>query len=367
LANKVDFLPFAISPSANVLSQTDYEALAAVASGFVQGVAVSPQLNKVWRQSSFIAAALATLMSEDLAQDVLDNGDLPGFVAQLRAALIANQPRQPLVVPRTLYIAPNGSDTLGDGSAGNPFQTPQHAFDYAIAKFDFGGETVTLQLADGLYTTGIYAYGTATGGTASSPVIINGNATSPGNVVINTTNGTDVIAALGGSSVMVQHITMQSTSITGVGGGACLRAGLGGVVQFNNVVFGPCGGPAGTHMWSAQGGAIYAVGGSYAINGGAVIHAQAIQGSFCQISSLNHPVAIAITGNPTFSGSFVDVRSNGVIESSSLSYTGNAHGVRYAVRTGAILNTGGVASGTPTFFPGDVAGTVDSGTYGILN
>ena len=48
-----------------------------------QGKASSAQVNKVIRQASFIAAALAQFVSDKTQRDVLDNGDLPGFVELL--------------------------------------------------------------------------------------------------------------------------------------------------------------------------------------------------------------------------------------------------------------------------------------------
>ncbi|EKN0476463.1 hypothetical protein PWB61_005342, partial [Escherichia coli] len=51
--------------------------------GFTAGKASSAQVNKVIRQASFIAAALAQFVSDKTQRDVLDNGDLPGFVELL--------------------------------------------------------------------------------------------------------------------------------------------------------------------------------------------------------------------------------------------------------------------------------------------
>ncbi|WP_434081910.1 gp53-like domain-containing protein [Escherichia coli] len=55
----------------------------ALISGFTAGKASSAQVNKVIRQASFIAAALAQFVSDKTQRDVLDNGDLPGFVELL--------------------------------------------------------------------------------------------------------------------------------------------------------------------------------------------------------------------------------------------------------------------------------------------
>ncbi|WP_423782222.1 hypothetical protein [Escherichia coli] len=80
---KNDFKAFATDRNANVMSQEEWEALPALLSGFTAGKASSAQVNKVIRQASFIAAALAQFVSNKTQRDVLDNGDLPGFVELL--------------------------------------------------------------------------------------------------------------------------------------------------------------------------------------------------------------------------------------------------------------------------------------------
>ncbi|MBC6536221.1 phage tail protein, partial [Citrobacter sp. 966a] len=84
-----DFKPFATGPGANVTPQEDWENLPALLSGFMSGKASSAQMNKAFRQASFIAAALAQFVSEKTDQDVLDDGDLPGFVEKLTAGFAA--------------------------------------------------------------------------------------------------------------------------------------------------------------------------------------------------------------------------------------------------------------------------------------
>lgn len=86
LMAKNDFKPFATGKGANVTSQPDWEALPALLSGFTAGKASSAQVNKVLRQASFIAAALAQYTASKSGQDVLDDGDLSGFIAKMSAA-----------------------------------------------------------------------------------------------------------------------------------------------------------------------------------------------------------------------------------------------------------------------------------------
>lgn len=83
---KNDFKPFATAANANVTAQADWETLPALLSGFMAGKASSAQVNKAIRQASFIAAALAQYTANKSGQDVLDNGDLNGFITKMAAA-----------------------------------------------------------------------------------------------------------------------------------------------------------------------------------------------------------------------------------------------------------------------------------------
>ena len=81
-----NFKAFALDPNANVTSQADWEALPALLSGFTAGKASSAQVNKAIRQASFIAAALAQYTANKSRLDVLDDGDLNGFISKMGTA-----------------------------------------------------------------------------------------------------------------------------------------------------------------------------------------------------------------------------------------------------------------------------------------
>lgn len=85
-----DFLPFATGGSADVMSQADYLLASFVANGFSTGIAETAELNKVWRQSSFVAAAIAQWIVDQTGADVLDNADLSSFVAKFATATQIN-------------------------------------------------------------------------------------------------------------------------------------------------------------------------------------------------------------------------------------------------------------------------------------
>ncbi|EMG5799393.1 tail fiber protein [Yersinia enterocolitica] len=85
MANEI--LPFGLGAESNVMTQAEYEALAARSSGFSSGVAKSEQLNKVWRQSSFMASVLADFIAARSGNDVLDNGNTATLLASLELAI----------------------------------------------------------------------------------------------------------------------------------------------------------------------------------------------------------------------------------------------------------------------------------------
>jgi len=84
----VDFKEFADAGGANVVDQATYLAAPWRTAGFLAGIAPSNHLNKVWRQSAFVTAALAQVISTALTADVLDNGNLAALVLQMQQALV---------------------------------------------------------------------------------------------------------------------------------------------------------------------------------------------------------------------------------------------------------------------------------------
>ena len=107
-----DFKAFAIGGSANVLTQVQYEALAALGVGFATGLAPSAAFNKAWRQSSFIAAAIAQVISDLSATDVLDDGNLSVLVAKIKATI---SPTASIPYRTITHATTTPTITLSDG------------------------------------------------------------------------------------------------------------------------------------------------------------------------------------------------------------------------------------------------------------
>lgn len=85
-----DFLPFAAGGSANVLTQAQYAALAALTTGFQSGVADSKSVNKAWRQSSIMASVVGQMIASQSGQNAVDDGTTATLLANLIAAVKAS-------------------------------------------------------------------------------------------------------------------------------------------------------------------------------------------------------------------------------------------------------------------------------------
>ena len=82
-----DFKPFAAGAGANVMTQVDWVALAALVTGFQSGKASSAQVNKALRQGTVMASVLGQFVANNSGANVLDNGDTATVLANLTAAL----------------------------------------------------------------------------------------------------------------------------------------------------------------------------------------------------------------------------------------------------------------------------------------
>lgn len=103
-----EILPFALGAGANVLTPAQYAALTARLTGFSDGVADTPELNTVWRQSAFVAAALAQFVVDKTGSNVADDGNVTTLVANITAAI---QTMVSAAVPGEAAVVHYGVDT----------------------------------------------------------------------------------------------------------------------------------------------------------------------------------------------------------------------------------------------------------------
>jgi hypothetical protein len=241
-------------------------------------------------------------------------------------------------------VSTTGNDSTGNGTSGLPWLTIQHAANYVADTIDLAGYNATIQLADGTYSAGLALTQPLVGGGAPN-LVINGNSTTPSNVLISTT-GNCFQATGTGAGFTVQNLEMTSST------SHCL------ISQYGATIFGGAGlifgaATSGFHATSNSDGQI-SLTANYTIIGGALAHI------YCQINAsfnLNAGITVTLTGTPNFSQAFVFAQ-NGSILAQGVTYSGAATGVYYLVTLNGVINTNG---GGPTYFPGSSAGSASTG------
>jgi hypothetical protein len=247
-----------------------------------------------------------------------------------------------LTAARTYYVSPTGNDGNDGLTAATPFLTIQKAFDTASA-LDFKGYTVTIQLADGTYTSGLNIAQSHIGG----QLIIQGNATTPSNVVISTTG----VNCINITAFLQSALTVGSMKLQTATSGNCLYAGGGGaIVYYGNIAFGAC---AGSHIFAENQSTIQCVG-NYSIIGNATEHWVANTGGMisCNYRTITILAGLSISY-------FCYATRMGMCQVSGNTFSTTAiTGTRYVVDTNAVIYTNFAGA---NYLPGSVAG---SSSYG---
>lgn len=252
-------------------------------------------------------------------------------------------PKEVLTGNRTYYVRTDGNDANNGrtNSSGGAFLTIQKAVDAATA-LDFSIYSVTIQIADGTYTAG------ATLTTPpSGPLIINGNATTPTNVVV---QASTVILVLCAGAVTVQNFVAEGSSY-------CLRAAKVGASITIGAGMRLTG--AGTSISAEQLSSISSDSKTLTISGNKPAWMLASGNSNISLTSMT----INFSGTPAFSSYGIGFNSGGSITLTG-TLSGSATGIRYYGTTNGVLNTGGAGTAS-TYFPGNANGQLNSGAQQI--
>ena len=249
-----------------------------------------------------------------------------------------------LTANRTYYVRTDGSDSNNGfaNTSGGAFLTVQKAVD-TIAGLDIAGFTVTIQIADGTYN-GAVTLKNVLGFASPGNLVIQGNNSTPANVVINNSSG----AGFSADSLFVVWDIKDLKITTG--------GGLGGIwavncsVRFGNLDFGAC---TFAHIFANNGANVTCLS-NYTISGNSGIH----------VCHVNANIAIqgktvTLTGTPAFATAFAYTDSLSLFAvSGPCIFNGSATGKRYQATLNGIIRTGGQGA---SYLPGDVAGTTATG------
>lgn len=183
-----DFKAFATGNSANVISQADYLALAALVSGFSSGKASSAQVNKALRQATVMANVLAQFIADSANVDVLDDGNTAAILSNLKNSMPGRLLGVKVVTSSELITKSAGAKiwrirALGAG-AGSSAAPATAAGQVSISNGGGAGA-----YAEGIYDVSALSSATVTigsggvGGTAISPNGGDGGTTSVGTLI----------------------------------------------------------------------------------------------------------------------------------------------------------------------------------------
>jgi hypothetical protein len=256
--------------------------------------------------------------------------------------------REKLTGNRTYYVRTDGSDSntgLVD-SAGGAFLTLTKAYTVIRDTLDLAGYTATIKAADGTYTAGLDIRGQLTGAGAT-PLILEGNTSTPANAILSTTSASGVTVGKGGY-IKVRGFKLQTTT-----SGSGVIAYDGGQIEYDTVDFGAC---AQYHNIAYNAGRI-TPSGNYTISGNALGHWHCYQEGVYLVGAYT----ITLSGTPAFSGAFAACAFGNIGVSASCVFSGSATGKRYLVHKGGLID---VSAQGETFLPGNAAGEVyEQGLY----
>ncbi len=254
--------------------------------------------------------------------------------------------RPQLVRNMTLYVNGTTGNDANDGSVGSPLKTLQAAVNLAF-QYGPGSFTVTIEVADGSYAM------VATPAIPGPNIVINGNAISPGNVIVNTGAGVNQHAILcnGPNSLTVKNLKGQGV---GVNSGAFV-ATSGGLLKAQNTINGALNG----NVFHAFGDAEVHVNGPHVVAGNCSAVLATSFGGTVQIASgvvftISTPIAV---------GDFAMSSAGGVIgfnapPIAAFVNPGNVAGRKFnAVLNGVIS----VAGSGANYLPGSSAGVTSTG------
>jgi hypothetical protein len=300
---------------------------------------ITPAVGSITGLGTGVGTFLATPSSANLAAAVTDESGTGTLV-------FSGYVREKLTASRTYYVRTDGSDSntgLVD-SAGGAFLTIQKAIDVVWDTIDLAGFTCTIQVGNGTYTGAISRYGAAVGGTP----ILQGDTTTPSNVVISVTAPASgsAVDLRRGAALEVKGLKIQTTT-SGHGFHISNQARL---IISGNMDFGAV--AAGYSHLIADHNATLGGNSSYTISGGGYSHILASNGS--NIEFIQGSPTITLSGTPAFTQGFVVLNQSATCEIDA-AYSGSATGPRWDISDCSILNRYGDT------LPGSADGLIRSG------
>lgn len=253
-----NFKPFGVGNGANVTSQADYEALAALLTGFTAGKASSAQINKALRQGTVMASVLAQFISDSASVDVLDDGSTATILANLKKGMTALTPGRLLNVriftASGSYTPTAGTNSvivelLGAGGAGGgiPVSPSYGAGAPGGGGGGYGRKRITSGFSGVMVTIGTGGIGVANntgnnGGSSSFGSLLTctgGTGGGVGSIAGATNVLTAGVVGIGGTATSADISVAGGNGAVALIGPAFAQAGNGGCTEYAPYTYGP--------------------------------------------------------------------------------------------------------------------------------
>jgi hypothetical protein len=244
-------------------------------------------------------------------------------------------------------VRTDGSDSntgLVD-SAGGAFLTIQKAIN-VLNTVDGGGFAATIQVRTGTFTGGANF---STPFIGFSTVQLQGDTTTPTNVVISTTSKPAILVD-NGTVVFIRGFRLTTTT-----SGDLVRANNQAIANINgNMNYGSS---AEGHLFAFTNATINILA-AYTISGGGTFH---LVGATATINNTGLVFTVTVTGTPAFL-QFARADRLGLVNFFGAAFSGAATGTRYLSQANGVVFTNG---GGANYFPGDAPGIIPVGSGGI--
>lgn len=283
----------------------------------------------------------------------------------------------------TFYVGPTGNDSTGDGSQGNPFATPQHAFDVLFANYDLQCKySATVQLAaapSGQYNfyPGVNISGRISGqcGTLKPlttspglppfvigkylPLTLQGDPNNPLGAFIDPAAGGGACLSLSdGAALRVTGIACD-TSKSGQDGFDVFSNSF---LDMSNVWFGNAGMPGSTYANHISVGfdSSLLITGNYGMSGSALAHIDAAKSTVDYENNGNPgaPIIVTIQNTPSFPAGFFLI-DDSLAYVQTVQFSGVATGPGATVLRNGVLETNGHCG--PPYLPGSAPAISEGG------
>lgn len=258
--------------------------------------------------------------------------------------------REKLTANRDYYVRTDGSNSNTGlaNTAGGAFLTIQKAIDTAMA-LDCNGYSVTINVADGTYTTPVVVNGPLLN-SSQFGLFLTGNTSTPANCVISTTSS-DAVTAENGAHLRISGFKIQTTTA-----GNGLNATTNGLIETGGLMaYGACADARLNVGYQAL--IVDTFNSTFSGTAGAAWHAGATGGAIVIGSQ-----TITMSGTPNHTVYFAGI-NKGSIDCQNVVFSGAATGKKFVVHYNGTLDQG--VANSLSFLPGDIAGTFENGAVVI--